>query len=121
MFLIFICHHVHCDRAAQQDTWHTLAMDTKMNTRVLEILLASLSTARPYDETKDRVKIPSLSSMKATCALKELLTQDEVADLVEENYSRILACCLVRVGVTCDVQAQEGLFPNDDAVETLRA
>jgi len=24
------------------------------------------------------------------------------------------------VGVTCDVQAQEGLFPNDDAVETLR-
>ena len=45
-----------------QDMWHTLAMDNKMNTRVLEILLNTLHTCRPYDETKDRVKVLSVRS-----------------------------------------------------------
>eukprot|EP00039_Didymoeca_costata_P018820 m.335101 g.335101 ORF g.335101 m.335101 type:complete len:1638 (-) comp17516_c0_seq1:85-4998(-) len=102
------------------DTWHTLAQDEKLATLIIEMLIDSLQTSRPYDESTKGVKTPSLSAMKATCGLKEVLTQEETANLVQENYSRILAVIAVRVGCTCDVAPQDGLHPNDDAIETLR-
>lgn len=101
------------------DTWHTLAMDDKLAPLMLEMLLESLQTCRPFEEDRERRKQPSLSAMKATCALKEMLTQEEVAELVEENYSRILAMVVVRVGVTVDVKPKDKLKPSEDAVALL--
>jgi hypothetical protein len=103
------------------DTWHTLATDEKLAPLIMEMLVETLQTARPYDEDAHRKKKPALSAMKATCALKEFMSVDEVDKLVADNYSRLLACVLVRVGSTSDIAKHEGLDPNTDAIDALRA
>jgi hypothetical protein len=103
------------------DTWHTLAVDENLAPLILEMLIETLQTSRPYDEDKDRSKKPALAAMKATCALKEVLSVDEISDLVSKHYPRILACVLVRVGSTSDIRPTEVGNPNEDAVQLLRA
>ena len=103
------------------DTWHTLATDDKLAPLIMEMLIETLQTSRPYDEDKHRKKTPFLSSMKATCALKEFLSVDEVEELVTEHYSRVLACVLVRVGSVSEVEPLDGLDPRRDAIDALKA
>lgn len=109
------------------DTWQTLATDEQMAPLIVDSLLKSLRTCRPYDEDKN-TKIPSLAAMKATSALRELLIPVDIHELVQENFSKILAAILVRIGSTADVEkraigesSKEILTPSEDAISVLRA
>ena len=102
------------------EIWHTLVTDEKLAPPIFEKLLQLLSTGRPYDETAKGTRTPSLAVMKATTAIKEIMTVEDSQKVVEANFSRICASLIVRIGCTAGIKKEGNLDPNEDSVSCFK-
>lgn len=62
----------------------------------------------------------ALAAIRATGALKEVLSVEDVAEVIQDNYARILSLLIVRIGCTAGVKPKDKLDPNGFAVECLK-
>lgn len=102
------------------ETWQTLVTDEKLTPSIVDGLCRTIETSRPYDEDAKKVKLPSTAAIKATVALGEVLTVEECAEVVQDNYAKILALLLVRIGCTAGIKSKDKLDPNATAIKTFR-
>eukprot|EP00040_Diaphanoeca_grandis_P032327 m.195702 g.195702 ORF g.195702 m.195702 type:complete len:1632 (-) comp32581_c2_seq1:207-5102(-) len=102
------------------EIWHTLVTDDKLTPVIFDKLLQLLATSRPYDENKGGSRTPSLAVMKATAAMKEIMTVEESQKVIEANYSKICSSLIVRIGCTAGIQKDGKLDPNDDAISCFK-
>jgi hypothetical protein len=102
------------------ETWQTLVTDEKLTPAIVDGLCRTIETSRPYDEDAKKNKLPAVASIKATVALGEVLTVEECAGVVQENYAKILALLMVRIGCTAGIKTKDKLDPNASAIKTFK-
>jgi hypothetical protein len=65
-------------------------------------------------------KLPAQAPMKATCAIRELLSVPETERLALENYARLFANLIVRMTATAGIDSGKGPSPVVDAIDAFK-
>lgn len=91
------------------DIWKTLGGEPSLVPAVLDHLVNLLNVSLPYQEKvnpKDQTttRTATVLAMSVTFAFHEILWSEEITELVSQQFPRLFACLLIRVGTCVDVK-----------------
>lgn len=91
------------------DIWKTLGGEPSLVPEVLDHLVNLLNVTLPYQENvnpknQSKTRIATVLAMSVTFAFHEIFWSEEITELVSQQFPRLFACILIRVGTCVDLK-----------------
>eukprot|EP00056_Hartaetosiga_gracilis_P010973 m.164139 g.164139 ORF g.164139 m.164139 type:complete len:1643 (-) comp13422_c0_seq2:1128-6056(-) len=103
-----------------QETWHTLAADKVLCPKLLKDIIDIMNSGLPYQVSPDGTYTATSGAVRATCALRELLSVEEAGVHATAVFCDLLTQILLRLSCAVFIVKEGGVDPLADAIDTLR-